>query len=94
MLLEVDGARVEVTISGSGARACLLLHGWGCSAQMMESVTLLEAPDAARAEAFCELRQSDAYFIIGVVGEDWLVLMTRDGTVGYAPRELFWEGNG
>ena len=38
MLLEVDGARVEVTISGSGARACLLLHGWGCSAQMMESV--------------------------------------------------------
>ena len=60
----------------------------------MESVTLLNAPDAARAEAICELRQVDAYFIIGVVGEDWLVLMTWDGTVGYAPRELFWEGNG
>lgn len=60
----------------------------------MESVTLLGAPDAARAEAICELRQVDAYFIIGVVGEDWLVLMTWDGMVGYAPRKLFWEGNG
>jgi len=43
MQLEVCGARVEVTLSGSGARAALLLHGWGCSAQMMSSVsTLLE----------------------------------------------------
>ena len=38
MLLEIGKAKVEVTQSGSGARACLLLHGWGCSAQMMENV--------------------------------------------------------
>lgn len=63
-------------------------------AEGIESLTLLDAPDAARAGAVCELRREDAFFIIGVVGEDWLVLMTWDGTVGYAPRELFWEGNG
>ena len=60
----------------------------------IESLTLLDEPDAARARAVCELKQEDVYFIVGVVGEDWLVLMTGDGTVGYAPRELFWEGNG
>ena len=39
MQLEVCGARVEVTLNGSGQRAALLLHGWGCSAQMMSSVS-------------------------------------------------------
>ena len=38
MQLEVCGAKVDVTISGSGERAALLLHGWGCSANMMRSV--------------------------------------------------------
>ncbi|MBR5560969.1 MAG: alpha/beta hydrolase [Clostridia bacterium] len=38
MLLEVNGAKVDVYTGGSGERAALLLHGWGCSAQMMRSV--------------------------------------------------------
>ena len=38
MRLDVCGAKVEVQVSGSGQRAALLLHGWGCSAQMMSSV--------------------------------------------------------
>lgn len=38
MQLEVCGAKVDVTVSGSAGRGVLLLHGWGCSAQMMESV--------------------------------------------------------
>ena len=43
MLLEVNGAKVDVYTGGSGERAALLLHGWGCSAQMMRSVAgLLE----------------------------------------------------
>ena len=43
MQLEVCGVNVDVTMSGQGERACLLLHGWGCSAQMMQSVAgLLE----------------------------------------------------
>lgn len=41
MQLEVCGAKVDVTDSGSGQRAALLLHGWGCSAQMMASVASL-----------------------------------------------------
>ena len=43
MQLEVCGARVDVTTCGSGERAAMLLHGWGCSAQMMSTVSdLLE----------------------------------------------------
>ena len=41
MQLEVCGAKVDVTLSGQGERACLLLHGWGCSAGMMSSVSAL-----------------------------------------------------
>ena len=43
MQLDVCGVKVDVTLGGQGERACLLLHGWGCSAEMMGSVfTLLE----------------------------------------------------
>ena len=38
MLLDVCATKVEVTLSGSGARACLLLHGWMCLSQLMENV--------------------------------------------------------
>lgn len=38
MQLEVCNAKVDVTLSGSGERGALLLHGWGCSAQLMENV--------------------------------------------------------
>ena len=43
MQLEVCGARVDVVLSGSGARGAMLLHGWGCSARMMGSVSDLLA---------------------------------------------------
>ncbi len=38
MQLEICGAKVDVQVGGSGKRAALLLHGWGCSAKMMQSV--------------------------------------------------------
>ncbi|MBP3655362.1 MAG: alpha/beta hydrolase [Clostridia bacterium] len=38
MQLEISGAKVDVAVSGEGGRGVLLLHGWGCSAQMMSSV--------------------------------------------------------
>ena len=38
MQLELLGAKVDVYESGCGERSALLLHGWGCSAQLMESV--------------------------------------------------------
>jgi len=41
MQLDVCGVKVDVTLSGQGKRACLLLHGWGCSAEMMGSVASL-----------------------------------------------------
>lgn len=41
MQINVCGVNVDVTVSGKGERACLLLHGWGCSAQMMDSIASL-----------------------------------------------------
>lgn len=38
MQLEVCGAKVNVVESGCGERSALLLHGWMCSAQLMENV--------------------------------------------------------
>lgn len=33
-------------------------------------------------------------FIIGVVGDEWYVVMRADGAVGYVPQAYFWDGNG
>ncbi len=33
-------------------------------------------------------------YIIGVAGDDWFILMLRDGSVGYAPQSAFTSGNG
>ena len=38
MQLDIMGARVEITESGCGGHSALLLHGWGCSAELMASV--------------------------------------------------------
>ena len=38
MQLEIMGAKVDVTVMGETGPGALLLHGWGCSAQMMESM--------------------------------------------------------
>lgn len=43
MQIEVCGAKVDVTLCGEGERAAMLLHGWGCSAQMMSTVADLLA---------------------------------------------------
>ena len=60
----------------------------------VEKVPLLDAPDRRNGRVVCDLTADQDYLIVGVVGEDWLVIMMRDGTVGYALRELFFEGNG
>ena len=38
MQLEIGNAKVDFTVSGKAGRGVLLLHGWMCSAQLMESV--------------------------------------------------------
>ena len=38
MQLTIMGARVDITESGCGGDSALLLHGWGCSAELMASV--------------------------------------------------------
>ena len=60
----------------------------------VETVPLLDAPDRRNGRVVCDLTANQDDLIVGVVGEDWLVIMMRDGTVGYALRELFFEGNG
>ena len=63
-------------------------------AEGVERVPLLDAPDRRNGRVVCDLTAGQDYEIVGVAGEDWLVIMTWDGTVGYALRELFFEGNG
>ena len=62
--------------------------------ERVETVPLLDAPDRRNGRVVCDLTANQDYLIVGVVGENWLVIMMRDGTVGYALRELFFEGNG
>ena len=38
--------------------------------------------------------QSDNEYVIGVYGDDWVIVMTWDGNVGYVRRADVWEGNG
>lgn len=33
-------------------------------------------------------------FIIGVVGDEWYIVMRADGAVGYVQQSAFWDGNG
>ncbi len=57
----------------------------------VESTELLAGPwegAASRGELTGE------FYVIGVCGDDWLMVMTRDGTVGYARSGDFWAGNG
>lgn len=34
------------------------------------------------------------HFVIGVYGDDWYIVLTRDGEAGYVPQALYCEGNG
>ena len=56
-------------------------------------VYLLDAPESGANTRRHMQEWPDAY-IIGVVGDQWYVVMTHDGGVGYMLQSLFWEGNG
>lgn len=34
------------------------------------------------------------HFIVGVHGDEWFLVMTEDGRVGYVRQACFWPGNG
>ena len=38
--------------------------------------------------------ESGGFYVIGVYGDDWTIVMTEDGTVGYVRSGNLWEGNG
>ncbi len=58
----------------------------------LQSETARERPDAGAQARFT--LSDGMYWVIGVYGEDWLIVMSWDGTVGYAPAASFWPGNG
>ena len=37
---------------------------------------------------------SGEYWIVGVVEDEWYVILTTNGESGYLPQDRFWEGNG
>ena len=56
-------------------------------------VDMLREPRGG-AEIVGRFTEATGDFIIGVVDDDWYVLMRADGSVGYAMQDYFWEGNG
>ena len=53
---------------------------------------ILKAKPKKDAEEICTV--TAGWNIIGVVEDDWYVIMTSDGTVGYALQGAFYDGNG
>ena len=59
-----------------------------------DETQLLRQPKAGE-KAFVTIKKGHQnYYLIGVVGDEWFVVMTPDGIVGYARQGFFWEGNG
>jgi len=56
-------------------------------------VTMYQEP-SRRAEAHQRFENQHRDFIIGVVNDEWYVVMRADGAVGYVPQEMFLDGNG
>ena len=75
--------------------------GVGCAFPQMalrdvfsaQGVPLYRAPDAAQGEIGM-FRYDRGDFLIGVVGEEWYVVLCADGSVGYVLQYMFWPGNG
>ena len=57
-----------------------------------ENAFNLKAQPQKDAKEICTV--TAGWNIIGVAGDDWYVIMTNDGTVGYALQSLFYDGNG
>lgn len=57
-----------------------------------EAVFSLKAQPKKDAEEICTV--TGGWYIIGVVEDDWYVIMTHDGMVGYALQGVFYDGNG
>lgn len=54
---------------------------------------IYRGPDEA-AEEIGRFGQSGSEYVIGVYGDDWVIVMTWDENVGYVRRADLWEGNG
>ena len=57
-----------------------------------ENAFNLKAQPQKDAKEICTV--TAGWNIIGVAADDWYVIMTNDGTVGYALQSLFYDGNG
>lgn len=57
----------------------------------LKSTELLAEP---REGAASRGEEPGGFYVIGVYGDDWTIVMTEDGTVGYVRSNDLWEGNG
>ncbi len=107
---EGDWAYVEIGTGESHLRGYMmtkyLVRGGGdrnvrCAFEMLmpteamgqDGAPIYREPDDAT-EEIGRFGQSDGEYVIGVYGDDWVVVMTWDGDVGYVRRADVWEGNG
>ena len=62
-------------------------------AELEGGAPIYRGPDEAT-EEIGRFGQSNSEYVIGVYGDDWVIVMTWDGNVGYVRRVDLWEGNG
>lgn len=99
-------ARVQIGREGAGLTGWMMKKylAYGGDREDVDcafpSLMLLE--EYAHAELLAEPRAGAAsrgegeggFYVIGVCGDDWMILMMEDGTVGYIESAALWEGNG
>lgn len=57
-------------------------------------INLKRAPSREAFRTINSMDGTDGWWIIGVMDEDWYIILTDDGAVGYALQSLFFDGNG
>lgn len=58
-----------------------------------DGAAMWQKPDR-KADRHSGFENKSGDFIIGVVGDEWYIVMRADGAVGYVPQAYFWDGNG
>lgn len=105
---EGDWARVRIGAGGVYLEGYMmtryLVRGGGrnvlCAFEMLmplenlkDGAPIFLGPDDTT-EEIGRFGQNGNEYIIGVYGNDWVIVMTWDGNVGYVRRADLWEGNG
>ena len=78
--------------SEKAALACAFPQLFFTDVYYSGGVPLLKSPDGKSTGLTAS--PETMIFVLGVVGDDWYIVQLRDGSVGYIPQSVLFEGNG